>query len=72
MKTTPKKQGNKPLIAECYLCGYRTPVSGFDDPIMSQFCPNCGGAFFESDGSITYLPSMDIVDDSCMDAELFQ
>ena len=49
-----EQQENQPLTAECYLCGYTTPVSGYDDPILLGGCPNCGGFTVDFNGNEIY------------------
>ncbi|MBR5434034.1 MAG: hypothetical protein IK117_06340 [Bacteroidales bacterium] len=68
-KANTEKQENQPLIAKCFLCGYRTPVSSHEDPILISFCPICGGFLLDTEGNVTYLASMEVVDNYEQDDE---
>jgi len=49
---------NKPVVAECTLCGYRMTVPNRNAPELSDYCPECGGFWMENDGQIVYYADM--------------
>ena len=53
-----EQEENKPIVAECSLCGYRMTVASRNDPELFDYCPECGGFCMENDGSIVYYADM--------------